>query len=39
MRRNLELIRFNVLRNALYHTARRRALERINRSFNLLVLL
>ncbi|KAF0674351.1 hypothetical protein, partial [Profundibacterium mesophilum] len=28
-----------VLRNALYHTARRRALERINRSFNLLVLL
>ena len=30
-------IRFNVLRNALYHTARRGSLERWNRVFNLLV--
>ena len=30
-------IRFNVLRNALYHTARRRTLERINRLFNFAV--
>ncbi|MEI2806208.1 MAG: hypothetical protein V9G18_09780 [Albidovulum sp.] len=30
-------VRFNVLRNALYHTARRRALERWNRVFNFLV--
>lgn len=30
-------IRFNVLRNALYHTARRRALERWNRLFNFAV--
>lgn len=34
-----ENIRFNVLRNALYHTARRRALERWNRSFNFLVII
>lgn len=34
-----ENIRFNVLRNALYHTARRRALERINRWFNFLVVI
>lgn len=32
-----ENIRFNVLRNALYHTARRRVLERTNRVFNFLV--
>jgi hypothetical protein len=32
-----ENIRFNVLRNALYHTARRRALERWNRTFNFLI--
>jgi hypothetical protein len=32
-----ENIRFNVLRNALYHTARRRTLERWNRIFNFLV--
>lgn len=30
-------IRFNVLRNALYHTARRRSLERLNRVFNFAV--
>lgn len=30
-------IRFNVLRNALYHTARRRVLERTNRIFSFLV--
>ena len=32
-----ENIRFNVLRNALYHTARRRSFERWNRVFNFLV--
>ncbi len=32
-----ENIRFNVLRNALYHTARRRTLERWSRWFNFLV--
>ena len=32
-----ELLRFNVLRNALYHTARRRSLERWNRVFNFVV--
>lgn len=32
-----ENIRFNVLRNALYHTARRRSLERLNRIFNFLI--
>jgi len=32
-----EQIRFNTLRNALYHTARRRVLERTNRAFNFLV--
>lgn len=32
-----ENIRFNTLRNALYHTARRRVLERTNRLFNFLV--
>lgn len=30
-------VRFNALRNALYHTARRRSLERWNRLFNFLV--
>ncbi len=34
---DLRLIRFNVLRNALYHTARRRYLERTNRLFSFLV--
>ena len=29
-----QIVRFNILRNALYHTARRRSLERINRVFN-----
>lgn len=38
MKENLELIRFNVLRNALYHVARRRSLERINRFFNFMVI-
>ncbi|MFA8385418.1 MAG: hypothetical protein ACEPO2_07320 [Pelagibaca sp.] len=37
MEKSLELIRFNVLRNALYHVARRRSLERINRLFNFMV--
>lgn len=32
-----ENIRFNVLRNALYHTSRRRSFERWNRFFNFLV--
>lgn len=32
-------IRFNALRNALYHTARRRSLERLNRLFNFLVVI
>ncbi|MGY9050004.1 MAG: hypothetical protein ACKVKF_23950, partial [Rhodobacterales bacterium] len=32
-----ENIRFNVLRNALYHTARRRTLERWSRIFNFMV--
>jgi hypothetical protein len=32
-------IRFNVLRNALYHSARRRSLERWNRIFNFAVVL
>jgi len=32
-----QLIRFNVLRNAHYHTARRRSLERTNRVFNFAV--
>jgi len=34
-----ENIRFNVLRNALYHTARRRSLERLNRLFNFLIVI
>lgn len=34
-----ENIRFNVLRNALYHTARRRSLQRWNRIFNFVVLI
>ncbi|WP_439523215.1 hypothetical protein [Marivita sp.] len=38
MKENLDLIRFNVLRNALYHVARRRSLERINRFFNFMVI-
>lgn len=32
-----ENIRFNTLRNALYHSARRRSLERLNRGFNFIV--
>lgn len=36
---NVENLRFNVLRNALYHTGRRRAAERWNRFFNFLVIL
>ena len=32
-------IRFNVLRNALYHSARRRSLERKNRIFNFVVVI
>ncbi len=32
-------LRFNVLRNALYHSARFRSLERINRFFNFVVLM
>ncbi len=35
--RSRDHIRFNVLRNALYHTARRRTLERLNRGFNFAV--
>lgn len=34
-----DLLRLNVLRNALYHTARRRFFERINRFANFLVVL
>lgn len=34
-----ENIRFNVLRNALYHTARRLRFERLNRWFNLAIIL
>ena len=34
-----ELVRFDVLRNALYHTARRRFFERWNRIFNFLVVM
>lgn len=34
-----ENIRFNVLRNALYHTARRMRFERLNRWFNFAVIL
>lgn len=34
-----ENIRFNALRNALYHSTRRRSLERINRVFNFLVVI
>lgn len=36
---NFEDIRFNVLRNALYHTAMRRHFEKWNRWFNFLVVL
>ncbi|ETW11089.1 hypothetical protein ATO8_18759 [Roseivivax marinus] len=39
MTREPENVRFNILRNALYHTARRRSLEQTNRVFNLLVVL
>lgn len=35
----LEQLRVNVLRNALYHTARRRGLERTNRVFNFVIIL
>lgn len=34
-----DLLRFNALRNALYHTARRRFLERLGRLFNFIVIL
>lgn len=34
-----EQLRFNVLRNAIYHTSRRRKLELINRFFNFFVIL
>ena len=34
-----ENIRFNALRNALYHTGRRRSFERLNRWFNFAVIL
>ena len=37
MERTVENVRFNVLRNALYHTGRRMAFERWNRFFNFLV--
>ncbi|WP_375257484.1 hypothetical protein [Citreimonas sp.] len=37
MQKNPEVVRFNILRNALYHSARRRSLERMNRGFNFLV--
>lgn len=37
MPRDLSIIRFNALRNALYHTARRRSFERWNRVFNFAV--
>lgn len=36
---NRDLVRFNVLRNALYHTSRRLTLDRWNRWFNFLVIL
>ncbi|HFB98786.1 MAG TPA: hypothetical protein ENJ62_06570, partial [Bryobacterales bacterium] len=36
---NLEGLRFNVLRNALYHRERRRWLERTSRFLNLAVIL
>lgn len=39
MASNVESLRFNALRNALYHTGRRRAFERWNRFFNFLVIL
>jgi hypothetical protein len=35
----LDQLRVNVLRNALYHTARRRSLERTNRVFNFVIIL
>ncbi|RWC58889.1 hypothetical protein [Mesorhizobium sp.] len=35
----LELVRFNALRNAMYHTGRRMAYERWNRFFNFLVVI
>jgi hypothetical protein len=37
MQKNPDLVRFNILRNALYHSARRRSLERVNRAFNFLI--
>lgn len=37
MARDIDLIRFNALRNALYHTGRRRTFERWNRWFNFAV--
>ena len=37
MPRSADMIRFNALRNALYHTARRRSFERWNRVFNFAV--
>ena len=37
MTQDRDNIRFNVLRNALYHTARRMHFERLNRTFNFVV--
>ncbi|MDN5785714.1 hypothetical protein [Pseudorhodobacter sp.] len=37
MTQDRDSIRFNALRNALYHTARRRSLERFSRVFNFLI--
>ena len=37
MQKNPDIVRFNILRNALYHSARRRSLERVNRGFNFLI--
>jgi hypothetical protein len=39
MAHDAENLRFNALRNALYHTARRRYFERWNRAFNFMVVL
>lgn len=38
MNLNRDNLRFNVLRNALYHTARRRVFERINRILNFAII-
>ena len=39
MTNDRDSIRFNALRNALYHSARRRSLERCNRWFNFIVVI